>query len=91
MDLGRIGQGASPISQVFIAEGLAYAYDHPDGILSEESVHCLFESAASKFGSSELRNLIIRLAMFNWWQETDMRMSNRTRKWCKRWIPSRDS
>jgi hypothetical protein len=45
--LGRIGQGASPISQDSIAEGIAYAAEHPDGIAPERFVHYVFDSASS--------------------------------------------
>jgi hypothetical protein len=64
---GRTGQGASPISQDSAMEGLAWAYEHGQGVLPEEFVHYLFESSASKCGSPELRQLAIMLGMLNWW------------------------
>jgi hypothetical protein len=54
---GRIGQRTSPISRDSIADSIAYAAEHPEGIAPERFVHNLFTSASSIFGRHELREL----------------------------------
>jgi hypothetical protein len=89
---GRVGHGASPISQDSISEGIAYAAEHPDGIAPERFVHYVFDSTSSIFGRYELREFGDSLGMLDWWQGTraDLRMTDRTRNWCQNWIPNHD-
>jgi hypothetical protein len=49
---GRIGQGADPVSQDSIAEALAYASEHPDGIFPELFVDSILNDAAKGFGNA---------------------------------------
>jgi len=89
---GRIGQGADPVSQDSIAEALAYASEHADGISPELFVDFIFNDAATRFGNAELRELAVQTGMLEWWTSTwtDMRNATRTRKWCKNWIRGHD-
>jgi hypothetical protein len=57
---GRLGQGADPVCQDSIAEALAYASEHADGISPEFFVDFIFNGAATRFGNAELRELAVQ-------------------------------
>jgi hypothetical protein len=86
--LGRIGPGASPISQDSIVDGIAYAAEHPDRIAPGRFVHFVGDLASYLFGRYLPRALAIRMGTLDWWEETwgKLGMPTRTRRWCKGWI-----
>ena len=87
---GLSGQGAEPVSQDDVVEGLCYAAEHPEGIDPRQFVGFLFQNASDRFGDARLRALAVDMGMLDWWGQTweNFRMGSRTPNWCKHWIKS---